>query len=99
MSCTIIKDPSLEPFFLSKDQYCYTVFESISPSNTSNKGRKSVEGKEYQKAWGHYPKLSSALHAIIRAKTDQKQEQYDTIKSYLSEIKQQEEQLKNLLEL
>lgn len=99
MSYTIIKDPSLEPFFLSKDQYCYTVFESISPNNTSTRGRKSVEGKEYQRAWGHYSKLSSAVNAIIKAKTDQKQEQYDTLKSYMEEIKQQEQQLKNLLEL
>ena len=31
MSYTIIKDPVIEPFFLSKDQYCYTVYEVVTP--------------------------------------------------------------------
>ena len=31
MSYTIIKDPVLEPFYISKDQYCYTVVEKITP--------------------------------------------------------------------
>ena len=99
MSYTIIKDPSLEPFFLSKDQYCYTVFENVTPNNTSTRGKKSVDGKEYQRAWGHYSKLSSTVNAIIKAKTDLKAPQYDTLKSYVDEIKQQEQQLKTLLEL
>jgi hypothetical protein len=99
MSYTIIKDPALEPFFLSKDQYCYTVFENIVPTNTSTRGRKSSDGKEYQRAYGHYSKLSSAVNAVIKLKTDTKANQYDSLTSYLDEIKQQEQQLKNLLEL
>jgi hypothetical protein len=99
MSYTIIKDPSLEPFFLSKDQYCYTVFENITPSNISSRGKKSVDGKEYQRSWGHYSKLSSAVSAVVKAKTDLKSTQYDTLREYIDEIKSQEQQLKNLLEL
>ena len=99
MSYTIIKDPALEPFFLSKDQYCYTVFENIVPTNTSTRGRKSSDGKEYQRAYGHYSKLSSAVNAVIKLKTDTKANQYDSLTSYLDEIKQQEQQLKNLLKI
>jgi hypothetical protein len=99
MSYTIIKDPALEPFFLSKDQYCYTVFENIVPTNTSTRGRKSADGKEYQRAYGHYSKLSSAVNAVIKLKTDTKVNQYDSLTSYLDEIKQQEQQLKNLLKI
>jgi hypothetical protein len=99
MSYTIIKDPALEPFFLSKDQYCYTVFENIVPTNISTRGRKSTNGKEYQRSHGHYSKLSSAVNAVVKLKTDIKSNEYDSLSSYLNEIKQQEQQLKNLLEL
>ena len=42
MSNTIIKDPVLEPFYISKDQYCYTVMEVITPEekNLGRFGRK-----------------------------------------------------------
>jgi hypothetical protein len=99
MSYTTIKDPAFEPFFLSKDQYCYTIFEDVTPSNISNRGRKSSGGKNYQRSHGHYSKLSSAVNAIIKLKTDMNPTEYDNLSSYLNEIKQQEQQLKNLLKI
>ena len=52
MSCTIIKDPAINPFFISKDQYCYTVMETITPDKKNlgrfgNKGNKN-EGENYE---------------------------------------------------
>ena len=40
MNNTIIKDPNLEPFYISKDKYCYTVIELITPTRTRGKSEK-----------------------------------------------------------
>ena len=62
MSYTIIKDPVLEPFYLSKDQYCYTVYENVTPDPANLE--EGSKGKDYQKALGYYTKLSHALQAV-----------------------------------
>ncbi len=95
MSYTIIKDPVLEPFFLSKDQYCYTVYENVTPDPANLE--KGSKGKEYQKALGHYTKLSHALNSIAKAKLDCKSE-YNSIKSYIQEWEKNKEAMENLLE-
>lgn len=105
MSCTIIKDPAINPFFISKDQYCYTVMEVITPDKKNlgrfgNKGNKN-EGKDYEKSIGHYNSLSSALRKISKEKIDNTRD-YDSIKSYIEEyelIKQQTEKLLNKIEI
>ena len=56
MRNTIIKDPVLEPFHLSKDQYCYTVVETITPDekNIENLKKRIMEIKEkiMKSNWG-----------------------------------------------
>jgi len=94
MSCTIIKDPSMEPFHLSKDQYCYTVVENITP-NPKNLGKNS-KGKVYEKPLGYYGKLSHALAKIARCKIDIKPE-YNSLKSYIKEYEKEKELMKELL--
>jgi hypothetical protein len=95
MSYTIIKDPVLEPFFLSKDQYCYTVYENVTPDPANLE--KGSKGKDYQKALGYYTKLSHALNAIAKAKIDHKNE-YDSIKSYIKEWEINKQAMEDLLE-
>ena len=88
MSYTIIKDPALEPFHISKDQHCYTVVETITPdSKNLDKGSK---GKVYEKPLGHYGHFSAALKKIARAKTNLKPE-YNSIMDYINEYDQQVE--------
>jgi hypothetical protein len=87
MANTIIKDPVLEPFYISKDQYCYTVMEVITPEEKNlgrfgNKGNKN-EGKDYEKPLGHYSNLASALKKIAKSKLDKKPE-YNSIKEYIN---------------
>ena len=100
MSCTIIKDPAINPFFISKDQYCYTVMETITPDKKNlgrfgNKGNKS-EGENYEKALGHFSTLPGALKMIVKSKVDLKPE-YDTIQDYIGEIKTQQDKMEELL--
>ena len=51
MSYTIIKDPVIEPFHLSKDQYCYTVVQTVTPDPANLE--KCSKGKTYEKPIGH----------------------------------------------
>jgi hypothetical protein len=94
MSCIIIKDPAIEPFHISKDQYSYTVFETVSP--TGNRPRKESQGKDYEKAVGHFGTLSKALGKIAKSKVDLKPS-YDSIKEYIEEYENQLEQINKLL--
>lgn len=91
MSYTIIKDPKLTPFHISRDQYCYTVVETITPDN----------GKDYEKPIGHYGNLGKALQSIATNKMRLKQE-YSTVRSYINEweeVKDKIDQLLNKLNL
>jgi hypothetical protein len=95
MSYTIIKDPVLEPFFLSKDEYCYTVYEIVTPDPKNLE--KGSKGKDYQKALGHYTKLSHALNCIAKVKLDHKKE-YNSIKSYIQQWETNKQAMETLLE-
>lgn len=91
---TIIKDPALEPFHISKDQYCYTVVETITPD--AKNLEKGSKGKAYEKPLGHYGKLSFALKKIAKAKIDLKDE-YVTVISYIKEFEKEKQLMEELL--
>ena len=94
MSYTIIKDPAIEPFHISKDQYCYTVVETITPDpDNLEKGSK---GKAYEKPLGHYGNLASALKKIAKSKLDLKSE-YSSIMDYINEWQRQQDAMNELL--
>lgn len=94
MSYTIIKDPAIEPFHISKDQYCYTVVQTITP-DPSNLEKGSV-GKAYEKQIGHYGNLSHALKKIAKSKLDLKSE-YNSIIDYINEWQRQQDAVNELL--
>lgn len=85
---TIITDPLMEPFFVSKDSHCYTVVETV-----ESKGKSK---KEYEKAIGHYSSLEGAIGKIVEAKMSLKLE-YTSLQEYLTEYKTQKELLKQLI--
>ena len=100
MANTIIKDPVLEPFYISKDQYCYTVVEVITPDEKNlgrfgNKGNKN-EGKDYEKSLGHYGNLAHALKSIAKHKLDKKPE-YNSILEYINTWTEEKAAMKELL--
>ena len=49
-SITIIRDPKIEPYFIGKDAYCYTVYQTITPDTKYTENNKP--GKDYTKALG-----------------------------------------------
>ncbi len=90
---TIIKDPALEPFHISRDQHCYTVVETITPD--AKNLEKGSKGKAYEKPLGHFGNLESALKKIVRAKVELKEE-YNSILEYVGEYNQQKETINKL---
>lgn len=97
---TIIKDEVLEPFHISKDQYCYTVVETITPEEKNlgrfgNKGNKN-EGKNYEKPLGYYGNFADALKKIAKSKLEFKDE-YDSVFEYIEEYNYQKEIINKLI--
>jgi len=92
---TIIKDPALEPFHISRDQHCYTVVETITPD--SKNLEKGSKGKVYEKPLGHYGNLASALKRISVAKVDLKEE-YTSVMEYINAYNQQTETINKLFD-
>lgn len=89
-----IKDPTLSPFYISKDSYCYTVFESVTPQEKYlTEGSK---GTPYEKAHAHYSSLEGAVGYIIKAKTEQGGKVFDSLKEYLSEFNKNKNEILNL---
>ena len=95
MNNTIIKDPNLEPFYISKDKYCYTVIELITPTRTRSKSTKLKE--PYEKSIGHYTHINHALKAIAKGRLTSPPKLYTSVKDYLSYYEEINEELKTLL--
>ena len=96
-SITTIEDPLLEPFFITKDENCYTVNERITPNK--HHFRTSGVGKEYSKPQGYYPDFKLALEKITKEKLHTRKNyslveflnEYKTIeiniKDYINEVR------------
>jgi len=74
-----ISDPSMEPYFISIDDYCYTLKQKITPTYTDS-------NKEYVQDVGHYSNIDSAIKKVMKLKVNTKS--YDSLKEYVNEYKQ-----------
>jgi len=95
-SLTTITDPAIEPFYISKDSYCYTIFEKVTPNTSYTEGNKP--GKEYSRAWGHYTNFGFCLKELAKLKTNQIKN-YSSISDYLKTYKETEENINKLINL
>ena len=91
---TIIRDPKIEPFYISKDAYCYTIFKTVTPDIRYTEDNKP--GKDYVKPLGHYSSFASCLKALAKEKVDNNQS-YDSIQEYIKTFKSLETSIKELL--
>jgi hypothetical protein len=91
---TIIRDPKIEPFFISKDAYCYTIFKTVTPDVRYTEGNKP--GKDYIKPLGHFSSFASCLKRLAKEKVDNNQS-YDSIQEYIQTFKKLEDSIKELL--
>lgn len=90
----IIKDQILEPFYIGKDSYCYTVYEVVTP-DAKNLEAGSV-GKDYEKPVGHYSSFGNALIAAAKAKLNNKDEAYTSVGEYLAEWERIQKEIQTL---
>lgn len=87
-----ITDPALEPYFITKDEYCFTVKENVAP-NTDH-FRTQGKGKSYEKSICYYPTFEAALEKISTLKLSQK-ENYSSIQDYIEDYNTISNQIKN----
>ena len=88
-STTTITDKLIEPFFLTKDEYCYTLIEKVAP----NKKHFRSKGKGYQKVRGYYPNIAAALTTILELKLHTNGE-FGSLEEYAKEFRTISEDLK-----
>lgn len=87
-----ITDPALEPYFITRDEYSFTVKENVSPN--SNHFRTKGKGKSYEKSLSYFPTFAAALKKIAMLKLSQK-ENYTSINDYIEDYNTISNQIKN----
>lgn len=83
-SIQTITDPLLDPFFITRDEYSFSVKQMITPNGNHFKSKEG--GTNYEKTIGYYPTFPQALNKIAEAKLDVK-ENYSSIESYIEDYK------------
>ena len=92
---TTISDPLLEPYYITKDDMCYTVNERITPD--SEHFRTVGKGKEYSKPQGYYPNFSQALKKVSEEKLNTGKD-YESLREFLDEFKLIQTKIKNYID-
>lgn len=95
-----ITDTKLEPFFITVDDYCFTIKEKVIPDTTHFKAK--GKRKEYERSLFYYPNLGMALEKIIDLKVgiedssslENYLEKYNNIKN---EIKEYTNELRSII--
>ena len=89
-SIQIITDPLLEPFFITKDEYSYTVKQNV--KSDSSHFRSKGKSKTYEKSLYYFPQFDQAINKIAELKSQFGN--YDSIKNYLENYKEISNQIK-----
>jgi esterase/lipase len=89
-SIQIITDPLLEPFFITKDEYSYTVKQNV--TSDASHFRSKGNSKTYEKSLYYFSNFNQALNKIAELKNEG--ENYSSIQEYLKNYKQISNQIK-----
>lgn len=90
-SIQTIKDPLLEPYFITKDEYSYTVKENV--VSDANHFKSNGKSKTYEKSLYYYPSFSQAITKIADLKTTKKD--FNSLQEYLKNYKEIKNQIKS----
>ncbi len=90
-----ITDPKMEPYYIGKDTYCYTVYEIVTPQEKYLE--KGSEGKDYEKPVSHHSDFGSALNRVLKEKLNNEKGHYTSIKEYLERWDKLRIELKELI--
>lgn len=90
-----ITDPLMEPFYITKDSYNFTLIEKSKA--TRGFGGKKASNKEVEKVVGYYTSFKHALKKVATEKFQRKHKNYSSIQEYINGWKKTEQGLENLL--
>ena len=93
-SLTLIEDPNLDPFFITKDEHCYTVNRKV--TSNANHFRSTGKSKTYSKALTFHAKFEDALKRITEEQLHNK-EHYTNLNDFLDKFLTIESNIKNYL--
>jgi hypothetical protein len=91
-SLTLIEDPSLEPYFITKDDYNYIV--NIKVQTNKDHFRSNGVAKQYEKSIKFYPNFKSALQYIAEEKLHNKRH-YNSIQDFIDDYRKIESNITN----
>jgi hypothetical protein len=95
-----LRDPKLEPFFITVDDYCFTIKERV--TSDTDHFKSSGKAKVYEKSLFYVPNLGMALSRIAELKAgigdfnslDEYLKNYETI---TNEIKEYTHELRSII--
>jgi len=90
-SIQIITDPLLEPFFITKDEYSYTIKQNV--VSDASHFRSKGNAKTYEKSLYYYPNFGDAVSKIAELKAGV--DNYDDLNSFINNYKEISNQIKN----
>jgi len=93
-SLTMIEDPSLEPYFITVDDNCYTV--NIKVTKNKDHFRSTGKNKTYSKALTFHATFKHALERITQDQLHTK-ESYTSLSEFLNHYKNIESNIKNYI--
>jgi hypothetical protein len=83
-SIKTISDPLLEPYFITKDEYSYTIKMNV--TSDSKHFRSKGKAKTYEKSLYYYPTIEAALMRISELQSNDKD--YNKLSEYIENYKQ-----------
>ena len=83
-SIQTITDPLLEPFFITKDEYSYTVKQNV--TSDADHFRSKGNAKTYEKSLYYFTNLGQALDKIANLQTGFRD--FDSLKEYINQYTQ-----------
>ena len=90
-SIQTITDSLLEPFFITKDEYSYTVKEMV--TSDANHFRSKGKSKTYEKSLYYFSEFEQALHKIADLKATKGN--FNSLKGYIENYELIKNQIKN----
>ena len=90
-----ITDPKMEPYYIGKNTYCYTVYEVVTPQEKYLE--KGSEGKDYEKPVSHHSNFGSALKRVMKEKLNREKGHYTSIKEYIERWDELKKELKEII--
>jgi|TARA_R110000803_G_scaffold36601_1_gene78631 hypothetical protein len=90
-SIQTITDPLLEPYFITKDEYSYTVKQNV--TSDASHFRSKGNAKTYEKSLYYFAKLEQALQKIANLQAST--ENYNSLEEYINDYTKISTNIKN----